>query len=338
MKIGSLDNLTLKESPIQPLKTNEVLVRVRAVSLNYRDVVVAKGLYGGSDLIIQENLVPCSDYSGEIALVGEDAQGKWELGDRVCCNFAQMHVDEDAALEPNAAVKTMSGGPVQGVLSQYVICPAEGLERIPDHLSFEEASTLPGAGLTAYNALIGPNPVKAGDHVLIQGTGGVSIFGLQFAVASGATVIATSSSDEKLQVASKLGAKHLINYKTTPNWEEAVKEITKGRGVDHVIEVGGPGTLIKSLQSLKHSGWIHMVGFLAQGDDTSVIGPIILKAAQLRGILFGSVKQFKDMLRLISAHGLHPVVDKVFPFHEALQAFRHLESQTHIGKVVIKVD
>ncbi|KAJ8691286.1 hypothetical protein PTI98_010873 [Pleurotus ostreatus] len=263
-KIGSLDNLTLKESSIRPLKTNEVLVRVQAVSLNYRDVLVAKGLYGGPDLIIQEDLVPCSDYSGEIALVGEDAQGKWKLGDRVCCNFAQMHVDEYDALEPNASVKTMSGGPVQGVLSQYVICPAEGLELIPDHLSFEEAATLPGAALTAYNALLGPNPVKAGDHVLIQGTGGVSIFGLQIAVASGATVIATSSSDEKLKVASKLGAKHLINYKTTPDWEKVVKEITNGRGVDHVIEVGGLGTLLKSLQSVKQSGWVHLVGFLAQ--------------------------------------------------------------------------
>ncbi|KAF4575272.1 hypothetical protein EYR40_004992 [Pleurotus pulmonarius] len=330
-KIGSLDNLKTKESLIRSLKPAEVLVRVRAVSLNYRDLAIAKGLYGG-DMIIQKDLVPCSDYSGEIALVGEDAQGKWKPGDRVCCNFAQMHVDG------NAAPEAMSGGPVHGVLSQYVICPAEGLGRIPAHLSFEEASTLPCAALTAYSALLGPIPVKAGDYVLIQGTGGVSIFGLQFAVASGATVIATSSSDEKLKLASELGANYLINYKTTPDWEEAVKTITNGRGVDHVIEVGGPGTLLKSLQSIKHSGWVHMIGFLAQGDDASLVGPIIGKAAHLRGVLIGSVTQFNNMLRLISTHGLRPVIGKVFPFDQALDAFRYLESQVHVGKVVIKVD
>ncbi|KAF7432731.1 hypothetical protein PC9H_004674 [Pleurotus ostreatus] len=332
-KIGSLDNLALKESPIRQPKPTEVLVRVHAVSLNYRDLILAKGLYGQG--IIQENLIPCSDYSGEIIAVGEDVpQDKWKPGDRVCSNFSPNHLDGDPSPETMSAAL---GGPVHGVLSQYVISPAEALVRVPDHLTHEEAATLPCAALTAYSALLGPIPVKAGDYVLVQGTGGVSIFGLQIAVASGATVIATSSSDEKLKLAAKLGAKHLINYKTTPNWQDTVKEITDGRGVDHVIEVGGPGTLLKSLQSIKHAGWIHAIGFLAQGADASLVGPIIGTAAYVRGVLIGSVAQFKNMNRLISAHGLRPVVDKVFPFDQALEAYRYLESQAHFGKVVIKV-
>ncbi|KDQ29672.1 hypothetical protein PLEOSDRAFT_1093093 [Pleurotus ostreatus PC15] len=331
-KIGSLDNLALKESPIRQPKPTEVLVRVHAVSLNYRDLILAKGLYGQG---MYENLIPCSDYSGEIIAVGEDVpQDKWKPGDRVCSNFSPNHLDGDPSPE---TMRAALGGPVHGVLSQYVVSPAEALVRVPDHLTHEEASTLPCAALTAYSALLGPIPVKAGDYVLVQGTGGVSIFGLQIAVASGATVIATSSSDEKLKLAAKLGAKHLINYKTTPNWQDTVKELTDGRGVDHVIEVGGPGTLLKSLQSIKHAGWIHAIGFLAQGADASLVGPIIGTAAYVRGVLIGSVAQFKNMNRLISAHGLRPVVDKVFPFDQALEAYRYLESQAHFGKVVIKV-
>ncbi|KAF4575282.1 hypothetical protein EYR40_004983 [Pleurotus pulmonarius] len=332
-KIGSLDNLALKESSIRQLKPTEVLVRVHAVSLNYRDLILARGLYGQG--IIQENLIPCSDYSGEIIAVGSDVpQDKWKPGDRVSSNFSPNHLDGDPSPETMSAAL---GGPVHGVLSQYVISPAEALVHVPDHLTHEEASTLPCAALTAYSALLGPIPVKAGDYVLVQGTGGVSIFGLQIAVASGATVIATSSSDEKLKLAAKLGAKHLINYKTTPNWQDTVKEITNGRGVDHVIEVGGPGTLLKSIQSIKHAGWIHVIGFLAQGADASLVGPIIGTAAYVRGVLIGSVAQFKNMNRLISAHGLRPVVDKVFPFDQALEAYKYLESQAHVGKVVIKV-
>ncbi|KAJ8507508.1 hypothetical protein ONZ45_g10133 [Pleurotus djamor] len=167
----------------------------------------------------------------------------------------------------------------------------------------------------------------------VQGTGGVSIFGLQFAVASGAQVIATSSSDEKLKIATKLGAKHVINYKKTPNWEDEVQKLA-----NHVIEVGGPATLVQSIKSIRHAGWIHNIGFVAGGQHESLVGPIIGKAAILRGVLIGSVKQFKDMNKLIEAHDLKPVVDKVFPFSEAVQAFKYLESQAHVGKVVIKVD
>ncbi|KAF4562972.1 hypothetical protein EYR40_007311 [Pleurotus pulmonarius] len=330
-KLGSYDYLTLSQGAVRPPKATEALIRVHAVSLQYRDLIIAKDQYPlGKSL---ENLVPGSDLAGEIVAVGEDVTA-FKAGDRVCSNFSIKHLDGNPSPETMGA---SLGGSIHGVLTQYITLPADALVSIPEHLSYEEASTLPCAALTAYNALLGPVPVKAGDFVLVQGTGGVSIFGLQFAVASGATVIATSSSDEKLKLAGQLGAKHLINYKTTPEWQEEVKKITGGRGVDHVIEVGGPGTLLKSIQSIKHAGWIHIIGFVAGGQDGGLVGPIIGTAANLRGILIGSVSQFKDMNRLIATHNLKPVINKVFPFEQTPDAYRYLESQAHVGKVVIKV-
>ncbi|KAF5379438.1 hypothetical protein D9615_006514 [Tricholomella constricta] len=344
-QIGTHDTLTIRTKEVEKPRANDVLVKVHAVSLQFRDLVVASGRYPVNP---PPNLVPCSDMAGEIVQVGVDVKG-WKVGDRVCANFATDHVYGDAT---PAVQRSGLGGQSHGVLTEYRTFPAYSLVSIPQHLSYEEASTLPQrvyscAALTAYNSLLGPVPVKAGDYVLVLGTGGVSIFGLQFAVASGAIVIATSSSDEKLKIASKLGAKHVINYNTTPNWDEEILKIashcrsTNGAGVDHVIEVGGQGTLLKSIQSTRNGGQLHIIGFVSK--DSTDAGTIVLntitRAVTLRGIQIGSVAQFGDMNRLISANpdATRPLVDKVFPFEEAKQAYDYLASQRHVGKVVIKV-
>ncbi|KAF4618195.1 hypothetical protein D9613_011538 [Agrocybe pediades] len=331
---GYEKNLVLKESPIGSIGAQEVLVKVHAVSLQYRDLVVARGSYTAP---IAENVVPCSDAACEIIAVGNEVKG-WKVGDRVCANFCPDHVYGPTNEDIN---NSALGGQQHGVLTQYRTFPAHSLVRIPDHLSYEEASTLPCAALTAYNALYGPVPIKAGDFVLVLGTGGVSIFALQFAVAAGATVIATSSSDEKLKIASKLGAKHLINYNKTPNWHEEVKRVTKGIGAKHVIEVGGAGTLFKSVKSAKMGdGQVHLIGFVSsEAAESSLVFPIIGGGCTLRGILIGSVAQFEDMNRLMEANPevTRPVIDKVFPFDKAVEAYAYIESQKHVGKVVIKV-
>ncbi|KAI0326840.1 NAD-P-binding protein [Cubamyces sp. BRFM 1775] len=330
-KADGFQSLTLTEAPIPQLKATEVLVKVHAVSLQYRDLIIARGKYPRSQ---KENLIPCSDMAGEIAALGAEVKG-WNVGERICSNFAVDHVFGDATEEIKA---TSLGGPIDGVLAEYKVVPAHALVRVPEHLSYEEASTLPCAALTAYNALLGPNPLKGGDTVLVQGTGGVSIFGLQLAVASGATVIATSSSDAKLEIAKKLGASYTINYTKTPNWDEEVLKITNGRGVDHIIEVGGPGTLMKSANAVRCGGSIGLLGFVAGPADVSMLPvEVIIKTIILRGILIGSRAQFEDMNKLISAAKLKPVVDKVFSFEEAREAYEYLASQKHVGKIVIKV-
>ncbi|KAF8897949.1 hypothetical protein CPB85DRAFT_1229322 [Mucidula mucida] len=332
---GSFENLKVQESPIPKVKATEVLVQVHAVSLQYRDLMIANNFYPG--LNAPQNLVPCSDMAGEILAVGEAVTG-WKAGDRVCANFTLDHIHGDL---DGDIMATALGGFVHGVLTQYRAFPAHSLVRVPEHLSYEEASTLPCAALTAYNALTGPVKIKAGDTVLVLGTGGVSIFGLQLAVASGATVIATSSSDDKLKIATKLGAKHVINYNKTPAWDEEVLKLTGGRGVDHILEVGGPGTLEKSMKAIRYGGSIHLIGFLAATNQplANVVGQSVFRASTLRGILIGSVAQFKDMNRLLESNPetTRPLIDKVFAFDEAIKAYAYLQSQAHVGKVVIKV-
>ncbi|KAK0460427.1 alcohol dehydrogenase superfamily protein [Desarmillaria tabescens] len=332
---GSYTNLTLQTTPIPPIKATHVLVKVHAVSLQYRDLVIASNNYPAA--IIPDNLIPCSDMAGEVVAVGSDVT-RWKVGDRVCANFCTDHLDGD--IDADIFNSTLSAGQ-QGVLTEYRTFNDYSLVKIPEHLSYEEASTLPCAGLTAYSALMGPKPVKAGDSVLILGTGGVSIFGLQFAVASGATVIATSSSDAKLAIAKKLGATHTINYNTTPDWDKEVLRLTGGRGVDHVLEVGGSGTLKKSISAARYAGCIHLIGFVAQNNISPMdfIVACMSKTILMRGIAIGSVAQFKSMNRLLRAHteSTRPVIDKVFSFEEVIDAYAHLESQKHVGKVVIRV-
>lgn len=333
-KVGSYNNLQVREVNVPKPRASEVLVKVHAVSLQYRDLLISSGNYLSD---IGDNIVPCSDMAGEVVSVGEDV-AQWKQGDRVCANFATEHLFGP----PTPVIVASSlGGQAPGVLTEYRTFPAHALVKIPHHLSYVQASTLPCAALTAYNALHGPIPVKAGDYVLVQGTGGVSTFALQFAVASGATVIVTSSSREKLCNAARLGAKHFINYRETPDWEKEVLEITGGEGVHHIVEVGGPNTLAKSIASARYGGNIHFIGLLDKGNtgnNRHLLG-MIPKGLIMRGIFIGSVNQFKDMNRLIEANPseTEPVIDKVFPFSEAIAAFAHLESQKHMGKVVIEV-
>ncbi|KAL0576244.1 hypothetical protein V5O48_005726 [Marasmius crinis-equi] len=334
-EIGTYENLTFREAAFQPPKSFEVLVKIHAVSVQHRDLDISKGHYGTQ---FPHELVPCSDMAGEIVTVGEDVKG-WKVGDRVCANFNADHLHGDLTPE---IFGSGHGGAIHGVLTQYKVFQPHSLVRIPDHLSFEEASTLPCAAVTAYNALHGPVPLKAGDTVLVQGTGGVSIFALQFAVASGATVIATSSSDDKLQIAQKLGAKHVINYRKTPEWDQEVLKLTNGRGVDHVVEVGGAGTLDKSMNAARYHGCIHVIGAVSgfTGGSENIIMKSIVKALTTRGIYIGSVAQFEELNRMICANpeATRPVIDKVFAFKDTIEAYAHLESQAHVGKVVIKVD
>ncbi|KAJ7034455.1 alcohol dehydrogenase superfamily protein [Mycena alexandri] len=337
-ELGSYNNLVVQDVPVAAPRANEVLVKTHTVFLQFRDLLVASGAYANSQ-VFPSNLVPCSDMAGEVIAVGEDVK-QWKRGDRVSANFFLDKIYE----EHNAdIIASALGGARHGVLTEYQSFPAHSLVAIPDHLSYEEALTLPCAALTGYNALLsGFEPLKAGDTVLVQGTGGVSIFALQFAVASGATVIATSSSDEKLSVATKLGAKHVINYKKTPNWDEEVLKLTNGFGVDRVLEVAGNSTLQRSLNSVKISGSVDLIGALCgrvNVPPVDIVGPSVYKGLKIRGIFIGSVKQFKSMNKLLSGNieTTRPIIDKVFPFEEGKAVFAYLESQAHVGKVVIKV-
>ncbi|KAJ7141966.1 hypothetical protein C8R43DRAFT_892315, partial [Mycena crocata] len=261
---------------------------------------------------------------------------------RVCANFMadKLHEEQSSAIMSSAL-----GGAAQGVLTQYRTFPAHSLVAIPVHLSYEEASTLPCAALTAYNAFVGGfDPVKAGDTILVLGTGGTSIFALQFAVATGAIVIVLSSSDEKLKLAKKLGAKHLINYRKTPNWDQEVSKLTNGVGVDHVIEasaIAGNATIPRSMNSVRIGGSIDLIGAIGGAFEAPVnmVFPTITKQLHLRGIYVGSVKQFKAMNKMMEANPevTRPVIDRVFAFEEAKAAYAYFESQAHVGKVVIKV-
>ncbi|KAF8149280.1 alcohol dehydrogenase superfamily protein [Mycena galopus ATCC 62051] len=332
-QLGSFNNLVLQDVPVNAPKSNEVLVKTHAVSLQYRDLMIARDGFPGS---LAPHLVPCSDMAGEVIAVGEDVK-EWKVEDRVCAGFHQDALHNDS---PNE--KTL-GGAVHGVLTEYRTFPAETLVVIPDHLSYEEGSTLPCAAVTACNALFsGFQPLKAGDTILIQGTGGTSIFALQFAVASGATVIATSSSDEKLKIAIKLGAKHVINYKTTPDWAAEALKLTSGVGVDRVVDVGGNATLSQSISAARKGGSIDIIGRLGGIVDVPVVDivhPSIFKQLKLRGIYVGSLVQLKNAIKLISANveATRPVIDKVFDFEDAKAAYAHMVSQVHVGKVVIKI-
>ncbi|PBK85415.1 NAD(P)-binding protein [Armillaria gallica] len=290
-------------TPLPDLKSTEVLVKIHAVSLQYRDFAVAG---------LRDNLVPCSDSSGEVIAIGVDVT-HWKVGERVCANPAKDYRDGEVSED---TMQAGLGGQQHGVLTTYRAFPDHSLVEILEHLSYREASTLPCAALTAYNALMGPKPVKAGDTVLILGTSGVSIYGFQFAMASVATVIATSSSDVKLDIAKKLGATHTINCNTIPDWDKEVPRLTDGRGIDHVSEVGGPGTLEKSISAVRFAGYVHMTGVVSQAAATlsNIVLLCIRKGVVLRGVLMGSTVQLESIIRLLRTRpeSTRPVVDKVF--------------------------
>jgi NADPH:quinone reductase-like Zn-dependent oxidoreductase len=308
----------------------QVKVRVRAASLNYRDLIVQKNLAGRK----AAGVVPMSDGAGEVAAVGSGVS-KWRPGDRVAaCFFQAWHGGPfDMAYH-----KSDLGGSIDGMLAEEVILSAEGLVRVPDYISLEEAACLPCAAVTAWNGLVTRGNLQQGQTVLVQGTGGVSMFALQIATATGARVIATSSSDEKLQRARELGAAETINYRTTPDWEQEVLRLTDKRGVDHVVEVGGPGTLEKSLASVAASGHIAMIGVLTGfGPATVGMFAALARNARLDGIYVGSRADFEAMNAFFEQHQIRPVIDRTFAFDEAEAAYRYLDSGSHFGKVVIRL-
>jgi len=326
-----LEHLQRAERPTPGPRPGEVVIRVRAVSLNYRDQLVVQGTYNPRMTLPR---VLLSDGAGEIVSVGDDVTA-WKPGDRVVVPFFPDWLDGelDAAKAAGAL-----GGNVDGMLREFAEVRADALLRIPEHLSFEQAATLPCAAVTAWNGLFVAGHLQPGQTLLLQGTGGVSLFGLQFGKMAGATIILTSSSDAKLERARAMGAHHTINYRAEPDWEKRVQEITGGRGVDLTLEVGGAGTLSKTLRATGYAGHVSLIGVLSGMAGEVQIAHILHKALTIRGIYVGSRAMFEAMNAAITRHRLEPVIDRVFPFEESLAAFRHLESAQHFGKIVIRID
>lgn len=327
---AGIDALALVERPEPKPGWGEVLIRVRATSLNYRDLIVVQSGYGNKQKL---PLIPMSDGAGEVVAVGEGVT-RVKVGDRVAGIFFQ---DWIAGALTKEKMNSALGGAIDGVLTEYAVLNQDGLVLLPDHLSYEEGATLPCAAVTAWHALVTKGNVTAGETVLVLGTGGVSIFALQFASMHGARVIVTSSSDAKLERARVLGASETINYKSTPNWEEQVFQLTERNGVDHVIEVGGAGTLAKSLRAVRVEGRISLIGVLTGSTSEVNPMPILMKSLKMQGIYVGSREMFEAMNRAIALHQLKPVIDRVFPFTEAPEAYRYMKSAAHFGKIVIQL-
>ena len=323
----SIDGLKLVERPVPKPRRGEILIRIKAASLNYRDLAILAQKYLAT---LPLPYVPASDCCGEIVEIGEEVT-RFKVGDRVMPVYTQGWHDGNPTPEQRA--KRTLGAPLSGVLQDYVVVPAEEAVSVPANLSDGEAATLPIAAVTAWSTLQ-EGDIKAGDTVLVQGTGGVSLFALQFAKIMGARVIALSSSDEKLARARQLGADVGINYRTTPDWAPAVKDATQGRGADIIVETAG-ATLDKSLAAVAFGGFIGIVGFVAglkaEIPLRAIIGPMI----RIRGIAVGSRTRFEAMNRAIAQHKLKPVVDSRFPLENAAEAFRRMEQGQHFGKIVI---
>lgn len=322
------DGLQRVERPVPQAGPGQLLVKVGACSLNYRDLLISQ-----TEGIAKPGTVPLSDGAGEVVALGDGVEG-FRVGDRVAGNFFQSWNDGPIRAEVFAHAM---GGSTDGMLSQYVLLSAQNTVKIPDFYSYEEAATLPCAALTVWNAFFEMGSVKPGETVLLLGTGGVSIWGLQFAKAAGARVIITSSSNEKLERAKAMGADITINYHETPDWDKEVWQHTEKRGVDYVIEVGGAGTLEKSLRATRVGGTIALIGVLT-GPNAINPMPVLHKVLNLRGIYVGSTRMFQDMNRALEQEHIRPVIDRVFDFEDAAEAYRYQESGQHFGKVVIRVN
>lgn len=307
----------------------QVLIKINAVSLNYRDLLAVKGAYGSKQKL---PLVPFSDGAGEVVAVGEGVT-RVKVGDRVAGIFMQTWLaGHFSAEKSNSAL----GGGIDGVLAEYVTLHEDGVVHVPKHLSDEEAATLPCAAVTAWNALVTEGNFQAGETILIQGTGGVSIFALQFAKIMGARVIATSSSDRKLEKLLQLGASDVINYKSTPNWDEKVWQLTAGIGVDRVIEVGGADTLNKSVRAVRYGGHISLIGVLTGLKAEVSTASILHKGIRVQGVYVGSREMFAAMNQAIALHHLKPVIDRAFSFEQVKEALEYMESGAHFGKIVLR--
>lgn len=326
-----VENLIVEDVAEPTVASDQVLVRLHAASLNFRDLRMVAGQYDPRQPL---PLIPCSDGAGVVEAVGADVKGV-KPSDRVAPCFAPYW----QAGEPERdAIRQTLGGPLPGTLAEKIVVPARGVVRIPESLSDEQAATLPCAAVTAWSALVTMGNLRAGETVLIQGTGGVSLFALQIAKIHGARVIATSSSDEKLERAHKLGADELINYRTDANWGKTAKKATpQSRGVDHVVEVGGGSTLEQSLRAVRTGGQIHLIGVLSGTSSKLRLLPILMNQVRVQGVLVGHRESFAALMRAVCETELAPVIDRTFELSEARAAFEHLASGTHFGKVVIRL-
>lgn len=327
------DGLAMTERPLPQPGPGEVLVKVKACSLNYRDWLMLQGLYNPKQKL---PLVPLSDGAGEVAALGDGVQG-FKAGDRVLGHFFPAWLAGGPSVEK---LSVSQGGPYDGWLCDYRIFPANALAKIPDHLSFAEAAALPCAALTAWSAIVTLGQVQPGERVLVQGTGGVSLFALQFAKLAGAEVIATSSSDDKLARAKALGADHLINYRTTPDWGRTARAISGGGGLDHVVEVGGAGTLTQSIRAIRPGGTISMIGVLSGPTSNDLLLPlVVMQQVRLQGVTVGSKEGLDAMLRAMTLAKLKPVLDRRFGFSvdAVREAFDHMGKGGHFGKIVVEM-
>ena len=327
-KPGGLQNIQIETRDDPKPKAGEVLMRVKASSLNYHDFAVAQGAIPAPD-----GRILMSDGAGEVVEVGEGVT-RFKKGDKVLSTFFPGWRDGPPELDKMLAVP---GDRIDGFSAELVAAPAEGLTRIPEGWSFAEAATLPCAALTAWRGLMVENSIKPGDWVLTQGTGGVSIFALQFAKAAGARVISTSSSQEKLDKLKELGADHVINYKETPDWGAKAKELTGGRGVDEVIEIGGPGTMAQSIAACRIGGHISLIGVLTGISGEVPTAALFSSNITVSGITVGSRQSQEDMIAAIESSGIKPVISDHFPLEKLADAVAHQASQKHFGKIVVDI-
>jgi NADPH:quinone reductase-like Zn-dependent oxidoreductase len=326
---GGIDALTAVEHPMPEPGPHQILVRVGAVSLNYRDLLHVLGV------VDQDRwpLIPCSDGAGEVVAVGQGVT-RFAVGDQVAGTFFQRWSAGGITAE---VMESALGGRQSGMLAEYVCLSEEGAVAVPAGWTAAEAATLPCAALTAWHALVSKGRLKAGETVLVMGTGGVSLFALQIAKMHGARAILTSSSDDKLARARELGADELINYRTNPDWEQQVLELTGGVGVDHVVEVGGSGTLERSLTAVRFGGSVWLIGVLTGFEAKVDPMPVLFKSACVQGIYVGSREMFEAMNAAFSANGLRPVIDQRFPLEQAREAFQCMQAAGHFGKIVIEI-
>ena len=325
-----MEALRRTERPEPQPGPGQVKVRVRACSMNYRDLAIVRGVYLGGP--VARDTIPLSDGAGEVVGVGAGVT-QFKTGDRVAATFFQGWLDG-----PPPVNRPALGSPMDGMLAEYVVMDESGLVHIPASLSFEEAATIPCAGVTTWHALmVAGRPLKAGDTVLALGTGGVSIWALQLAKAAGAKVIITSSSDEKLARAKSLGADATVNYKNHPEWDKQVLELTGGAGVDVVVEVGGVGTLGRSYNAVGTWGKVALIGVLTREPGDLAPHALMWKGANLHGIFVGSRGMFEQLNRAIETNGIKPVIDKVFPFEAAPEAYAYQAAGQHFGKIVVSV-
>jgi NADPH:quinone reductase-like Zn-dependent oxidoreductase len=327
---NGIDGLALVDKPVPKPGAGEVLVRLKAATLNYRDLLTVKGGYGSRQKF---PLVPVSDGAGVIEAIGADVRGL-ATGDRVIGSFFQNWIGGEPS---EAKMSAALGGSVDGVLTEYQVFPARALVKTPEHLSDIEAAALPCAGLTAWSAVVKLGDVKPGQIVLVQGTGGVSLFALQFAKMCGARVIATSSSDAKIDRLKQLGADLTLNYRSTPDWGKKAREWSR-HGVDLVVEVGGVGTLNESIRATRIGGTIAFIGVLAGSPASELRLPLmVMQQQRLQGVTVGSVEDLQAMADGITVNRMKPVIDKTFSFEKAREAFAHMASGAHFGKVAIAI-